>query len=57
MTFAHGQYVCRCGRKLAGCHCPEHKNMVAKVYQSCINCEGKPYDPRPLKEKLKIEEK
>lgn len=63
----HGQYVCQCGRKLAGCNCPEHQGKIVKTYNACNACRPetaeeyarshrKP-DTRPLKEKLGVEEK
>lgn len=52
----HGAWVCRCGRKLAGCRCPEHQRMVVKVYPECIRCAPQP-DTRPIKEKLGVREK
>jgi len=51
---AHGQYMCRCGRKLAGCHCPDHQKMINKVYDGCVVCKP---DTRSLKEKMRVQEK
>lgn len=50
----HGQYMCRCGRKLAGCNCPEHKQLIAKVYPNCDACTPGYKTP---KEKMGVVEK
>jgi hypothetical protein len=55
VTKKHGQYVCQCGRVLAGCHCPEHKDLIMRVYSSCVVCQAA--DSRPLKDKMRIQEK
>lgn len=64
VALNHGQYMCKCGRKLAGCHCPAHQNLINKVFDNCAFCRPggdneirRHADTRPLKDKMGIEEK
>ena len=52
----HGVWLCKCGRKLAGCNCPQHQTLIQKLYPTCIECKPNP-DSRPIKERMGIHEK
>jgi hypothetical protein len=58
LSSNHGQYMCKCGARLAGCRCPDHAKLVIKVYDGCGYCQpGNTQTRQSIKDQLKVREK